>query len=641
MRLAFASLCIMAPLCSGQGFTINTVAGDGVQGFSGDGGQAINAEIFATAGLAVDGAGNIYIADSGNSRIRKVATNGIITTVAGTAISGYSGDGGPATSASLAFPTSVIVDTAGNLYIADAANFVIRKIDTNGIITTFAGTGSIGFSGDGGPAINAQFGEVNGLALDAAGSLYVADSGNQRIRKIAPDGTISTIAGTGVAGFTGGGGPAINAEIYAPDSLAFDAAGTLYFTEPINNAIRKISTGGIITTVAGQGYANFGFSGDGGPALNALLNDPHGLVVDGAGNLYFTDEDNQRIRMISASGIISTIAGNGTMSFAGDGGAAVNAEINEPYGIELGPSGALYFVDSGNKRVRALIPPSLGQPPSISPGGAVSASAFGEFSVIAPGDWIEIYGTNLASGTNTWSSANFSGTTAPTSLNGTSVTIANTPAFVEYADPGHINVQVPSNIATGQQPLIVITPAGVSAPYTVTVNATEPGLLAPVSFVIGGAEEVCGGAVFRRSHVRSSSGRDRWTRIAESATGRYRHDLRCRVRSSGSGNSGWADYATGERADVGPTGVFCGYAGGDALRRPRAGRGGPVPVERRRAKCSSQRHDVIDLYPGRRPRYAEPLYCRAIKLRSENVFQGNLDQARRSGAQDVPKTRYW
>jgi uncharacterized protein (TIGR03437 family) len=480
----------MASFCSGQGFTINTVAGDGVQGFTGDNGLAINAEIFAMAGLGVDGAGNIYIADSVNSRIRKVATNGIITTVAGTATAGYSGDNGPATAASLSFPTSVVVDTAGNLYIADAGNFVIRKIDTHGIITTFAGTGSEGFSGDGGPAVNAQLDEVNGLAFDAAGNLYLADSGNQRIRKIASDGAISTIAGTGVAGFTGGGGPAIDAEIYAPNSVAFDAAGILYFTEPVNNTIRKISTSGIITTVAGQGFGNFGSSGDGGPAINALLNDPHGVVVDSAGNLYFTDEDNQRIRMISASGIITTIAGNGVMGFAGDGGPAANSEINEPYGVALGPTGVLYFVDSGNKRVRALIPAAFGQPPAITQGGVVSASAFGEFTAISPGDWIEIYGTNLALGTNTWSSANFNGTTAPTSLNGTSVTIGNASAFVEYADPGHINVQVPSNIPAGPQQLIVITEAGVSAQYTVSVNATEPGLLAPASFVIAGGRYV-------------------------------------------------------------------------------------------------------------------------------------------------------
>jgi len=490
MKRTLASLCMIAPLCRGQGFTIQTVAGNGVQGFAGDNGLAINAEINATAGVSVDGAGNIYIADSENNRIRKVAPNGIITTVAGTAKSGYSGDNGPATSASLAFPTSAVVDTAGNIYIADAANFVIRKIDTNGIITTFAGNGSDGFSGDGGPALRAELGEVNGLAFDAAGNLYLADTSNQRIRKIAPDGTISTIAGTGVAGFTGGGGPAINAEIYAPNSLAFDAAGTLYFTEPINNAIRKISTGGIIMTVAGQGFGNFGSSGDGGPAINALLNDPHGVALDSAGNLYFTDEDNQRIRLISAAGIITTIAGNGVMGFAGDGGPAVNSEVNEPYGIALGPTGALYFVDSGNQRIRALIPAANGPPPSVSQGGVVSASAFGEFSVISPGDWIEIYGANLAMGTTTWSKSNFNGTTAPTALNGTSVTIANMSAFVEYADSGHLNVQVPSNVPTGSQQLIVTTPAGASAAYTVTVNATEPGLLAPASFVINGGKYV-------------------------------------------------------------------------------------------------------------------------------------------------------
>lgn len=480
----------MATFCGGQGFTINTVAGDGVQGFAGDGGQAINAELFAIAGLAVDGAGNVYIADTGNCRIRKVATNGVITTVAGTAIPGYSGDGGPATQASLSFPRAVAVDAAGNIYIGDSGNYAIRKVDANGIITTIAGNGTLGFSGDGGPASKAMVGAVAGFAFDAARNLYFADTNNYRVGKIALDGTISTFAGTGTAGYTGDGGPALNATFYYPDSVAFDSAGNLYIAEPNNNVVRKVSAGGIVSTVAGKGPNNIGFSGDGGPAANALMNDPQGAAVDGAGNIYITDEDNQRIRMISPDGTITTLAGDGTKNFAGDGGPAANAEVFLPEGIAVGPNGVVYFVDSGNKRVRALIPAAFGQPPAITPGGVVTASDFGEFAAIAPAAWIEIYGTNLALGTTTWSGANFNGTTAPTMLNGTSVTIANASAFVEYADPGHINVQVPSNIATGRQPLIVTTNAGISAPYTVTVNAASPGLFAPASFAINGGKYV-------------------------------------------------------------------------------------------------------------------------------------------------------
>ncbi len=490
MRVRLLPLCLMAAFCGGQGFTINTVAGDGVQGFAGDGGQAVNAEIFAIAGLAVDSAGNVYIADTGNCRIRKVATNGVITTVAGTAIPGYSGDGGPATKASLSFPRAVAVDAAGNIYIGDSGNYAIRKVGLDGIITTIAGNGTLGFSGDGGPASNAMVGAVAGFAFDAAGNLYFADTNNYRVGKIALDGTISTFAGTGTAGYTGDGGPAINATFYYPDSVAFDSAGNLYIAEPNNNVVRKVSAAGIVSTVAGKGFGNIGFSGDGGPAANALMNDPQGAAVDSAGNIYITDEDNQRIRMISPDGTITTLAGDGTKNFAGDGGPAANAEVFLPEGIAVGPNGVVYFVDSGNKRVRALIPAAFGQPPAITPGGVVTASAFGEFAAIAPAAWIEIYGTNLALGTTTWSGANFNGTTAPTMLNGTSVTIANASAFVEYADPGQVNVQVPSNIATGRQPLIVTTNAGISAPYTVTVNATSPGLLAPASFAINGGKYV-------------------------------------------------------------------------------------------------------------------------------------------------------
>jgi uncharacterized protein (TIGR03437 family) len=485
-----AALFLLAPFCSGQGFTINTVAGDGVQGFAGDGGQAVNAEIFAIAGLVVDSAGNIYIADTGNCRIRKVAANGIITTVAGTATPGYSGDSGPAISAELSFPRGVGLDAAGNMYIADSGNNVVRKVDKNGIITTVVGNSTPGSSGDGGPAIDAELQNVSGVAFDSAGNMYLADRSNGRVRKVALDGTISTFAGTGVAGFSGDGGLAINAQLYSPNSVAFDSSGNLYVADSSNNAIRKISPAGIITTVVGKGELGFGYSGDGGPAGNALLNDPQSAVVDSAGNMYITDEDNQRIRMILASGIISTIAGDGTKNFAGDGGPAANSEVDLPEGIALGPGGAVYFVDSGNKRVRVLTPPASAQLPSVSAGGVVSASAFGEFSAISPGDWIEIYGANLASGTNTWAASNFNGNTAPTSLNGTSVTIGNASAFVEYADPGHVNVQVPSNVATGSQQLIVTTGAGASAPYAVTVNATEPGLLAPPAFIVGTAKYV-------------------------------------------------------------------------------------------------------------------------------------------------------
>jgi uncharacterized protein (TIGR03437 family) len=478
------------PFLSGQGYTITTVAGNGVLGFTGDNLPAINAEIWALAGIAADNAGNLYIADTGNSRIRKVtASTGIITTVAGIGVHSFSGDGGPATSASFYFPRGIAVDLAGNIYVGDTGNFRIRKIDTNGIITTIAGIGLLGYSGDGGLAVNAQINNVGGLVVDPAGNLIFADGSNNRIRKIAPNGIISTIIGTGVLGFTGnGGGPALSANISNPNSAALDAAGNFYFVELENEDVRMVTPGGIISTVAGNG--TFGSGGDGGQAIAAQLNDPQGAVVDSTGNMYITDEDNQRVRVVSPSGIITTIAGDGTKNFSGDGGPATSSQISLPEGLAVGPTGIVYFVDSGNNRIRALVPPPNKQLPAITPGGVVSASAFGEFIAIAPGSWIEMYGTNLAAATNTWAGVNFKGTAAPTSLIGTSVTIGGAAAFVEYVDPGHLNVQVPSNAATGSSALIVTTPAGSSAPYAIQVNATEPGLLAPPSFIVGGTQYV-------------------------------------------------------------------------------------------------------------------------------------------------------
>jgi uncharacterized protein (TIGR03437 family) len=487
MRRYLCYVGLVVPLF-GQGLTVTTVAGDGVLGFAGDNGPALNSEIWAIAGIAVDNAGNIYFSDTGNSRVRKVnAATGIITTIAGNSIRGYSGDGGPATSASLQFPHGIAVDGNGNVYIGDG-NQVLRKVDTNGMITTIAGTSIYGYSGDGGLATKAQVSLVTGIVVDPAGNIIFSDADNHAIRKITPLGIISTIAGTGTAGHTGDGGPALAATLNLPNSVAFDAAGNLYITEPGNNDVRMITPQGIISTVAGS--TKLGHGGDGGLAINALFNDPQGSIVDQAGNLYITDEDSQLIRIVAPNGIINTIAGTGTKGFSGDGGPSVDAQVFLPEGIALAPNGTIYFVDSGNNRIRALVPPPVTALPSIKTGGVISASAFGALPAISPGGWIEIYGSNLAVQTNSWAGVNFTGTAAPTSLIGTSVTIGGAPAFIEYVSATQINAQVPSGVATGPQQLIVKTPAGSTAAYTVTVNAAEPGLLAPPSFNVGGTQYV-------------------------------------------------------------------------------------------------------------------------------------------------------
>ena len=335
--------------------TITTVAGTGEGSFGGDGGPAVRSQLREPRGVAVDGAGNLYIADSQNNRIRKVDSTGTITTVAGTGAFGFSGDGGPASEAQLYSPHSVTVDGAGNLYIADSGNHRIRKVDSRGTITTVAGTGFGFSSGDGGPAVEARLSYPEGVALDGAGNLYIADSGNSRIRKVDSRGTITTIAGTGERGFSGDGGPAVRSQLYFPSGVAVDGAGNLYIGDLYNNRIRKVDSRGTITTIAGTGES--GFSGDGGPAIAAQFNSPTGVALDGAGNLYIGDLYNHRIRKVDSRGTITTIAGKGVPpSFSGDGGPATEAHLYAPWGVAVDGAGNLYIADTSNNRIRKLIP---------------------------------------------------------------------------------------------------------------------------------------------------------------------------------------------------------------------------------------------------------------------------------------------
>jgi DNA-binding beta-propeller fold protein YncE len=244
---------------------------------------------------------NLYIADPANHRIRKVelATR-MITTVAGTGEGGFAGDGGPAVAAQLDDPKGVVVGPAGDLYIADSANDRIRRVDPSGTIITIAGTGETGFSGDGGPAVAARLNGPRSLALDGAGNLYVADDNNDRIRRVDPSGMIITIAGTGVTGFSGDGGPAVAAQLARPRGVAVDAAGNVYVADCMNHRIRMVDVTGTIRTVAGSGRR--GYSGDGGPAAEARLFLPRGVAVDPGGNLYIADTYNQRVRVVKAVG---------------------------------------------------------------------------------------------------------------------------------------------------------------------------------------------------------------------------------------------------------------------------------------------------------------------------------------------------
>ncbi len=331
---------------------ISTVAGTGVAGFAGDNERAAAAQLNHPFGIALDSAGTLYFSDRTNHRIRKITTDGKITTVAGTGTAGFKGDGGPAVSAQLKNPRGVAVDSAGTLYVADFENHRIRKITTDGKITTVAGTGVAGFGGDGGPAAAAQLNAPLLVAVDSAGVLYIADFRNHRIRKIAADGKISTVAGTGVAGFGGDGGPAVSAKLNNPSAVALDSAGVLYLSDTANHRIRKITPDGKISTVAGTATA--GFSGDGGPAASAQLNSPFALAVDSTDTLYLTDQSNQRVRRITPDGTISTVAGTGTAGFGGDGGPGTSAQLNKPMGLVLDCVDTLYIADQFNHRIRKI-----------------------------------------------------------------------------------------------------------------------------------------------------------------------------------------------------------------------------------------------------------------------------------------------
>ena len=351
--------------------TITTIAGTGERSgfFSGDGRPAVQAEFFGPVDVAVDSAGNVYIADSNNNRIRKVDSTGTITTIAGTGERGDRGDGGPAVEARITEPSGVALDSAGDLYIADAGNNRIRKVDSTGTITTIAGTGERYFGGDGGPANQAWLSKPSGVAVDGGGNLYIADTGNNRIRKVDSTGTITTIAGTRGGRIDGDGGPAVQAGLYSPMRVAVDGGGNLYIADIGNNRIRKVDSTGTITTIAGTGESGFG--GDGGPANQARLYNPWGVAVDGGGNLYIADNRNNRIRKVDSTGTITTIAGTGERYFGGDGGPANQAWLSKPSGVAVDGGGNLYIADTGNNRIRRLTPSGSSE---TSPSGTESFS---------------------------------------------------------------------------------------------------------------------------------------------------------------------------------------------------------------------------------------------------------------------------
>jgi sugar lactone lactonase YvrE len=340
-------------------YTISTVAGNGEPGFSGDGGPAVEAKLNRPCAVAVDREGTLYIADYLNHRVRKVGRDGTIATLAGTGEPGVGGDGGPATKARLHGPYGVSVDRHGNVYVADQRNNRVRKITAEGIISTAAGNGKRGFEEDGGPATAAALAGPDATISDADGNLYIADSGNHRVRKVRPDGTITTVAGT-EQGFAGDGGPAVRARLNLPAALALDPKGNLYIGDFRNHVVRKVSPDGVIQTLAGTGER--GFNGDCLPATRAELNEPGGVGVAPDGSLLIADGVNYRVRRVGPDGFMRTVAGTGRKGYAGDGGPVTQASLSVLDILAVDGRGNVYVADHGNHRVRKLTPTASARP---------------------------------------------------------------------------------------------------------------------------------------------------------------------------------------------------------------------------------------------------------------------------------------
>jgi trimeric autotransporter adhesin len=341
---------------------VTIIAGTGGSGFSGDGGPATSARLWNPASVVVDGQGNIFIADQQNARVRRVDASGTITTWAGNGVSNYGGDGGPALQALLDLPQGVAFDPTGNLLIADVYNNRIRKVDTSGIITTIAGTGTPGYSGDNGQASLAELNLPQGVAADSQGNIYIADTENGVIRKIDSSGIITTFAdGTQVVGYGSAPPPIAQCGLVSPVGLSVDQAGTLYIADIGSNCVSEIGADRVLIVLAGNGTQGYG--GDGGPAVNAILSSPQAALPDANGGLYIADSLNSRVRYIDASGNIQTVAGTGVSGFGQPNGTlAVNTNIEDPVSLALGLDGSLYFGSTGSGPLLRIAPDGVLNP---------------------------------------------------------------------------------------------------------------------------------------------------------------------------------------------------------------------------------------------------------------------------------------
>ena len=449
---------------------INTIAGNGQAGGTGDGGAAVSAQLFFPTGIAADANGNLYVADSANHRIRKITPAGVILPFAGNGMIGSSGDGGQAANATFNQPQSVAVDPIGNVYISDTGNHRVRKVAPSGVITTVAGTGADGFAGDGGPAIQAQLNLPFQVATDSAGNLYIADSSNRRVRKVTVStGVISTLAGDGRVGTGGDGGQATQAQFLLPYGVTVDRSGVVFILDAFDARIRRVATNGTISNYVGTG--NFGYRGDGGPATSAEIDPQSFITTDADGNLYIADLFNHVIRKVTATtGIISTVVGNGLGGFGGDGASPRNAQLAFPNDVAFDRAGNMYIADLNNQRVRKIV--SAGSLKSVA---SVSAASF-QGEVLASDMIAAAFGQNLATGVEI-------GTTVPlpTTLSNTSVRVRDAlgverlaPLF--FVAPTQVNFLIPPGTANGAATVTIVSGDGTTSTGVAQIASVAPGL---------------------------------------------------------------------------------------------------------------------------------------------------------------------
>lgn len=420
------------------GGAVSTIAGATSQPrFWGDGAPAVLGRLDSPRGVALGPDGELWIADTGNARIRKVSATGLLSTVAGAGGAGVVGEGIPATTARLFAPSSVALDAAGNLWIADPLSSRIRRVSPTGLITTAAGTGQAGFNGDGSAAFS-QLNLPSGVAADRAGAIYIADTNNHRIRKLTPDGALFTIAGRGIRGYAGDGGPALEALLDSPCGLALDADGNLYIADRMNHAIRKVDRAGLISTVAGVGLP--GWAGDGGPAVRARLSHPLGVAVDRQGTLYIADTNNHRIRRVTPEGIIDTIAGDGAPGFAGDSGPARQARLRFPAAVATDAAGNVFIADQDNHRVRQLVPSIEPVAVTVQTAEVVNAASLLP-GPVAPGQIVSIFAPGIGPEQPLGARLNGSGI-LETLLGAIEVLWDGKPSPLLYVSRDHINAQV-------------------------------------------------------------------------------------------------------------------------------------------------------------------------------------------------------